>query len=354
MRSNLVVSDAVPPSLLSAIEELIRSSGPAAIGLASAYVSRRGLAAMNEVLDRCGVEDRRLLAGTSDEITQPAALALALDSGWGLRLGSAGANRFHPKVFVGGASFDPDGAVTDVCCMYVGSANLTQPALERNTEASVLVSGAPPELGPDVLFGRLWQQAAPATAQLLDDYSSRFAASSRRRSTGTLMALGVVDDPAVPSGSVAAPAARAPAPSVPVMEEDYAAAVWAGLESTTGEYTYQVEFPQSAGRVLGRFALGAGDALLSVVCEDGQMRRMRFAFYGDNGMFRLNIPREVPGVTEARDSRSGIALVERGDAVGDPLRLRILPPGPEVEQVVLRSELFGTLASTSTRLYGWF
>jgi len=128
------------------------------------------------------------------------------------------------------------------------------------------------------------------------------------------------------------------------------------LESFTGEYRFQIEFPQAAGMIIQEM-IGShgGDGDVDVYCEDDRVvRRMTYRYYSDNGMFRLNIPNDVSGIPEARVNKIGLACVSRGPHGGAPLRLRILPRGEDEREIVDRSLALGTWGSTSTRLYGWF
>ena len=71
-------------------------------------------------------------------------------------------------------------------------------------------------------------------------------------------------------------------------------------------------------------------------------------------MFRLNIPNDINGVAWARENKKGIALIERGPAGGAPLRLSVLRPGAEADEVIARSHALGSWGKTSSRLYGWY
>ena len=135
------------------------------------------------------------------------------------------------------------------------------------------------------------------------------------------------------------------------MPTSVATAAWAGLQSFTGEYRFQVEFPRDAGQVLRRMlGPGGGQTNIPMLCEDGQQRPMRFRYYEDNAMFRLNIPNETPGVERARLARSGLAIVEAGAVP----TFRIVDSEPEMSTIIGRSVALGTWGRTTTRLYGWF
>jgi hypothetical protein len=145
--------------------------------------------------------------------------------------------------------------------------------------------------------------------------------------------------------------------SRPAVAAEFAVAAWAGLQSFTGEYRFQVEFPRDAGNVIRQLirAQVQADGRIDVYCPDDETTRlMQYKFYPDNGMFRLNIQNDVPGVAWAREHKDGLAVVEQGLQGGAPLRLRILHPGADAREIIGRSASLGSWARTSTRAYGWF
>ncbi len=81
---------------------------------------------------------------------------------------------------------------------------------------------------------------------------------------------------------------------------------------------------------------------------------MKFNFYKDNCMFRLNIPNDIKGVDWVRKNKEGIALIEAGPVGGAPLRLSLLRPGVEANEIIARSHAFGSWGKTTSRLYGWY
>ena len=81
---------------------------------------------------------------------------------------------------------------------------------------------------------------------------------------------------------------------------------------------------------------------------------MKFSFYKDNSMFRLNIPNDIKGVDWARKNKEGIALVEAGPVGGAPVRLSLFCPGIEANEVIARSHALGSWGKTTSRLYGWY
>jgi hypothetical protein len=97
-----------------------------------------------------------------------------------------------------------------------------------------------------------------------------------------------------------------------------------------------------------------GGETVRVLCEDGTVREMRYRYYQDNAMFRLNVPNDTPGVAWARENRAGIAMVEALPEGDVPLRFRIILPGRQATDIIGRSVALGTWGKTPTRFYGWF
>jgi HKD family nuclease len=328
---------------------------PQAVGVAAAFVSVEGVQHLIETLRRCGRPECRLIAGTDNAITHPEALYAARDEGWKVRLGRSYAGIFHPKLIVAGHSFNRAGVIKSLCCMYVGSSNLTGGGLSRNVECGYVANAESCLSSGSDVFAELWGSAFPANDAELRNYAARFAERTRRRTVAELADLGVNDSRTLPSGPkelrTQTPRRR------PALGIGFAIAAWAGLQSFTGEYRLQVEFPRDAGKVISQLipANIQSDGKLEVYCPDDEVTRpMQYRFYRDNGMFRFNIPNDVPGVAWAREHRDGLALVEQGPTGGAPLRIRILKPGAEAAEIVGRSAALGTWGKTPTRAYGWF
>lgn len=60
----------------------------------------------------------------------------------------------------------------------------------------------------------------------------------------------------------------------------------------------------------------------------------------------------TPGVTWAREHKTGVALAEVNEQ--GVVIFRIIKPGQEMHEVIERSLALGTWGRTSTRLYGWY
>ncbi len=328
---------------------------PRVVGIAAAFVSIEGVQHLMETLRRCGKPKCRLIAGTDNAVTHPEALYAARDEGWTVRLGTPYKGIFHPKLIVAGQRFARNGMIHELCCMYVGSSNLTGGGFSRNVECGFMAGAGSCLTSGSEVFGDLWNAAIPASDAELRNYAARFAERARRRQLADLADLGVNDSRPLPSAPkdllTQTPLSR------PALGVGFAVAAWAGLKSFTGEYRFQVEFPKAAGRVITQLIPSniRADGKLDVYCPDDETTRaMQYRFYRDNGMFRFNIPNDVPGVAWARKHKDGLAIVEQGPTGGALLRLRLLRPGAEASDIVGRSAALGTWGKTPTRAYGWF
>jgi hypothetical protein len=334
--------------------ELCRDK-PTALGLVFAFVSVSGLRELIKITRPHGQMGCRLLAGISREVTHPSALIEAVKAGWEVRLGAApGGHIFHPKMIISGLSFEKDGSVKDPLFTYIGSSNLTRGGLRDHIECGLLSQGdfVPPEMSS--CYARLWQVGRPATQSRLDSYAELFARRNRRRSPDDLKALEVSDSKADEVVTYDQLSEKSQASTEEAMPITAAAAAWTGLESFTGEYKFQVEFPKDVSLVLKRIFRRAGSEKVSILCSDNVVREMSYHFYEHNGMSRLNIPNDVPGVSKARAIRKGIAIIEEFDPKIAIARLTILPPGRRTNEIVRRSAMLGTWGCTTTRSYGWY
>lgn len=355
MSQNVLLSGLNGEYLKDTLYASLRETRPQFVGIASAFVSANGVKELSTILKACGSPQCRLIAGTDKAITHPEALYFARKLGWDTRLGKAPLGIFHPKLLVAGHNISPVGLISQLCCVYVGSSNLTAGGLQKNVECGLVAK----ELGCPVsaasVFSQLWVSASPATDDELRNYSARFAEIARRRKAAELDDLGVSDSQKLPASPSDLQTANPP--SQPAVAVAFATAAWAGVQSFTGEYRFQMEFPRAAGIVISQLLQlnGARSAKVSVYCpDDGTTREMQYKYYGDNGMFRLNIQNDVPGVAWARQHRDGVVIIERGPQGGAPLRLQFLQPGSDANEIVKRSAALGTWNKTSTRIYGWY
>ena len=328
---------------------------PRVVGIAAAFVSTEGVRQVIEILRRCGDPECYLIAGTDSAITHPEALYAAQDQGWKIRLGKSLKGIFHPKIVVAGQKFSKSGAIQNLCCVYVGSSNLTAGGLSKNVECGLIADADGCLVSASDVFAELWKMAKPATDAELRNYAARFAERSRRRSVSELTDLGVSDSKFVPSGPSDLRTQKPPIR--PALGAGYAIAAWAGLRSFTGEYRFQIEFPKDAGKVISQLirAHVKADGTIDVYCPDDEITwPMRYKFYSNNSMFRLNVPNIFPGVAWARQHKDGLAIVEQGPPGGAPLRMRLLRPGADAREIAGRSAALGTWGKTTTRSYGWY
>lgn len=355
MKQQFILSGVGSLTLRKSLRESLIRAKPRVVGIASAFVSRKGVEEISKIFEDCCEPECRLIAGTDNAITHPEALYAARDLGWRVKIGNSGRGIFHPKLIVAGQNVSREGNIRGVSCVYVGSSNLTNGGLSQNVECGFISHAVAYPDSASTAFGQLWADARPATIGELRNYAARFAELSRRRTVVELANLGVNDSDAICSQSSELRIKRPPAN--PALASEFAIGAWAGLQSFTGEYTFQVEFPKAAGKVIAQLLKGHKQThgRVAVFCEDDNVpRQMHYGFYSDNSMFRLNIPNEVPGVAWARKNRDGIALVEKGPPGGAPLRLRVLKPNPQAGEIVGRSVALGTWGRTTTRTYGWF
>jgi hypothetical protein len=289
-----------------------------------------------------------LITDIRDAVTHPAALRMALDEGWTTRVVNRTQGTFHPKVFIFSRQHRRS-LPYNPAALLCGSNNLSKGGLHNNVEASMLHAENAPIAEAATLASEMWRVGQTLTNAILATYESRFRDRNSKRPVEDLRALGVSDAPNPPN---VPPALQYQSPS---FSRNAAQAAWAGLQSFTGEYTFQLEFPRDAAVVLSRLAnaYGAG-RYVHILCADGLVRPMRYAFYADNDMFRLNIPNDVPGITRARTRRQGVGLIELIDDARARLKLTVSDNSNFVSNVHGRSFALGTWGRTPTRLFGWY
>ena len=327
---------------------------PPVVGMAVAYVSASGFSLAKTILDEAGVGEVRLVTDTKDGVTHPKALQSAIDSGWKVRVVNSLAGTFHPKLYVGAASFDKAAGLADLSLAITGSPNLSHRGFLKNGEC--VFWSTTPHSRKSVAKAWLdcWNAGVPATVPRLAAYEKYFALRNRHRKPDDMVALGIADTLPENGDGVPKKGIRPPKPEHKAISEAAASIAWAGLQSFTGAYNLQVEFPKEAGLVLQRiFEHLSKDDVIDIVCADGKVRTFKYRFYVDNGMFRLNIPNLTPLVAWAREHKQGIAYIEY-NAPQRALYFEILRPGQSMMDIVHRSLALGTWGRTPTRLYGWY
>lgn len=327
---------------------------PPAVGIAVAYVSASGFSITKKILDDADVGEVRLVTDTRDGVTHPKALQKAVESGWNVRVVDNLAGTFHPKLYVCGSGFDDDIGVADLSLTITGSPNLSHGGFLKNGECVFWSTATHSRKSAAKAWMDCWNAGTQITSDVLAAYEKYFALRNRYRKPEDIVALGIADSfpektDGVPTKGITPPKAEHKA-----ISETVASVAWAGLQSFTGAYTFQVEFPKEAGQVLFHIfeSLTQGNTI-DIHCADGEARNFKYRFYEDNGMFRLNIPNTVPLVAWARKHKQGIAYVEYSETQGT-LYFKILAPSQSMMDIVDRSLALGTWGRTPTRLYGWY
>jgi len=290
------------------------------------------------------------LAGLDSAITHPAALDLAIENAWTVKVSRATSGIFHPKFILAANKFS-ESVIEGIGLIYVGSSNLTNGGLFKNTECGFLGDSiANPETASQA-FIQMWKTATEATPVVLTDYAALFAERARRRSVQALLDLGIES-----AGTTNAKTGKPKSYKPNKNHLKNFVSVWSELKSFTGEYKFQVEFPQTVGRILAEIVgdpAGRGSSVRVLCLDDDKTREMKYKYYTNNGMFRINIDNDVPGVSWARNKKDGIVYIERGIPGGGPLTLRIIKPGNDASEIISRSTILGNADSTTTRKYGW-
>lgn len=345
MSGKAFISGVTGKTTYDMLSDLLSETDAASLFFASAYVTQAGVDRIETLLDQYQIKTCVAVFGLDGCVTQPKAIESAVDLGWTLCLVEGGRHHFHPKIALTGDS--PPDPFAEAYGGYIGSANFTQGGLINNIETGLIVQDTETVNGLSNVAEKVWELAEPVKNVDLDKYSDRYASAARKRPTdyqppGVGPSLTGEIDPEDESES----------PQYSTYNPKHATVAWAGLESFTGEYTFQVEFPKTAGEVI-RSLLGADEAEIGVLCSDKVVREMKYKFYEDNGMFRLNIPNEVIGVEQARREKSGIALVTGSERENASLELEIINNKERIEEFVHRSKREGSWDETPTRLYGW-
>lgn len=355
MTSSVVTTGITGNTYKALFREQMLSAKPSVVGMAVAYVSASGFHLVKRILEESGVSEVRLVTDTKDGVTHPKALEGAVASGWGVRVVDSLKGTFHPKLYVGADRFDSTKGVSGLSLAIAGSPNLSHGAFLNNGECTFWSVSPHHRDSAAQAWLDCWNVGVPLTKTTLKDYERYFALRNRHRKPEDLVALGVADDlPNATSSGLPPKGATPPKPEQKAIPETAASVAWAGLQSFTGEYNLQVEFPKEAGLVLRRvFGKPSKDGSIDILCADGAVRTFKYKYYDHNGMFRLNVPNSAPLVDWARTNKTGIACVEH-DEDERILSFEILPPGQSLMDVVDRSLALGTWGRTPTRLYGWY
>lgn len=336
------------------LRKQISVATPNVFGVAVAYVSVSGFNYLNKILRSSNVEEIRLVTDIRDGVTHPSALRIARDEGWAVRVVDSAVGTFHPKLYLGGGAFADDHTISDTSMVIVSSANLTLGGLQNNHECTFYGSADKVNLTANQAWKECWETGAPVTPDIISSYEKRFAERNRYRKPEDIIALGISDE--IPDSTNGLPnkSLKPPPSTLKVFTESVAHVAWAGLESFTGDYTLQVEFPKESGLVLNRLiSQGNSNNSIELLCADSERRNFKYKYYDNNGMFRLNVPNSVPFVPWVRENKQGIACVEV-DESADAIKFEICKPGKRMQEIIHRSLTLGSWGRTPTRLYGWY
>ena len=354
MTSSFAMTGLAGRTYKSLFRKHITKVRPPVFGMAVAYVSASGFNLVKSILDEGGVREVRLVTDTKDGITHPKALEGAMDSGWKVRVVDSLVGTFHPKLYVGAAAFDDATGVSGLSLAIVGSPNLSHGGFLSNGECTFWSKSPHSRDSAARAWLECWSIGTALTKAKLGEYEKYFAARNRNRQPADLVALGIADAIPKTEGGKPKKGVSPPKTEEKAVSESVASVAWAGLQSFTGEYNLQLEFPKEAGLVLRRvFGKLSKDGSVDIVCADHETRKFKYKYYDHNGMFRLNIPNSAPLVNWARANRKGVAYVEHDEKM-DELYFEIVPPGQPMLEIVDRSLALGTWGRTTTRLYGWY
>ena len=215
---------------------------PRVVGMAVAYVSASGFSLVKSILDEGRIGEVRLVTDTKDGVTHPRALRSAVESGWDVRVVDSLAGTFHPKLYVGAARFDDDAGVADVSLAITGSPNISHGGFLRNGEC-VFWSAAPHRSAAQAWL-KCWNAGVGATEARIREYERYFTQRNRYRRPDDLVALGIADNIPEKADGVPKRGVRSPRVEHGAISDTAASVAWAGLQSFTGEYRFQVEFPK--------------------------------------------------------------------------------------------------------------
>jgi HKD family nuclease len=321
--------------------------------VACAYASVGGVRAILDHLDHDTCDQSTWIIGLDDLITHPGALdVLRKASGASVRVPKkAAAGRFHPKFYL----LTPRTAA-DRRIAYVGSANASQDALNRNAEMVVRLTAT--SAADIATLEEAWQdvfaQSVPLTDATLEDYRQRYK-NRPKPPPGTKAAQGNKVGPAT-KGVLNSDEA--------ILDPSQASTCWIECGAVTmqgrelelkGEQALFFGLPQQGGEP-GEFKFRV---------SDGKRTDLRLV-YQQNKMWRLQMTPAIPEV------EAGLRPVLAGGGLGRSTLTAVFRRGAKPKHYVLsfvengspdrkvlekQAQDLGTLGKTragaSGRLYGW-
>jgi hypothetical protein len=356
MRINPLVqkpSSAPDENVRAALEGYLRDQVREHLYVAMAYVSIAGVRTLLEAFPPDQPTRSHWLVGLDDALTQPGAIQLLLSLKHAqVRVGSfARSNlRFHPKVCrlqtVSGGGKD---------LLMIGSANLTNNALEGNSEAVVFLETE--DAAEKRLFGRvwaeLWAQGHVPTSADLKRYTTLYREASKiRRRLPKELAHGRKVTPERPRVILKGDAAE--------LDPAHAQTCWieCGYITAMGR---ELEFKAEQGLFFGLPPTGGPAKTFVFRTSEGTLVSLRLK-YQQNHMWRLQMNNLVPEVRRGLRPLLSDGTLGRSNKVavftrdGDPKTFALIfvsIKSRAFKRLETRSRTYGTIGRTSARAYGW-
>ena len=325
-----------PGRVRAELAALIADPAVERLRIAVAYANLGGVRILEKLLDAAGDGVRVEIIVTLDMgITRKAALeALLRDFTGEARIvtTASGLGTFHAKVFV----VDRAGGATRA---MVGSANLTDAALVRNYEAVTVA-----DLGPtaatewEAWWAELGAASSELTEEVIANYTERRPPPGRREHIAD-------EDVETNSDDSTVTHAR---PEVESQVADWLVIDWGG----TGGYRVQLELPKLPAAFFG--VERDHERPLTLRYDGRDYENNQLTFYPQNGMPRINMDPELPGVAD-KSIKTATVLFSRVGA--DRYEVQVLNPEERARRLAeaqLRGEAEHTTRKDgSLREFGW-
>jgi HKD family nuclease len=272
-----------------AIEEIVHQGEFDRLDVAVAYATTGGVKIVLDALEGREFQICWLL-GLDDAITQPKVLKdLQNRKDSHLKVCSLGpGRRFHPKVFRFWSSHNVERSA-----LLLGSGNLTNHGLQRNAEAGALLLAQ--SKGEVKQHREAWQTldsfGENLSAERLVVYEAEYKRAKKARSkTSKESELAILGD-----GELESENAETIAQS---------GVCWIDIRSAmaTGR---EIEFPKAMTEYLGLPTKGKAPVNVTLRGKAGEVVPATFKFREANGMWRIHIPKEVPGSNKLRERING-------------------------------------------------
>ncbi|VVT09730.1 phospholipase D family protein [Erythrobacter sp. EC-HK427] len=271
------------------IQEIVQEGKFDRLDVAVAYATTGGV---NIVLDAIEGRDFQItwLLGLDDAITQPSVLKLLWDREDSLlNVCSLGPRRrFHPKVFRFWSSHNAKRSA-----LLLGSGNLTNHGLKRNAEAGALLLAQTNNEAKQ--HRRAWNSLISfgenLSAERLAEYEVEYKRAKKSRSkTSKKSKLAILGDGELESKK-----------DEPLAHNGVR---WIDIRSAMANGR-EIEFPKAMTQYLGLPAQGKAPVEVSLRGKAGDVVAATFKFREDNGMWRIHIPKEIPGSDRLRMKANG-------------------------------------------------